>query len=286
MRGLDTLHAAFLMVPQGLGAMVTMPIAGALVDRIPVGRIVPFGLVLMTGGMFALTQVGTDTPYWGFMIPVLFVMGLGMGGTMMPLMTSALKTLQSHQVARGSTLLNITQQIASSIGVAVISVVFTNYLSASALAGPAIAALHNPALVNSVGGQVAVQKGSGRRGRRLRQHLPRRRDLARPHVDPGRLPAAQARALALPRRPARDGSGHRPLSARRRREAQGAGRMVPVTSPRPMRARPGPGRPGRHRHGVAVLEEATGRAVGERQRLGAVPRQLEQAATRSRGSGR
>ncbi len=35
-RGLDTLHAAFLMVPQGLGAMVTMPIAGALSDRIPV----------------------------------------------------------------------------------------------------------------------------------------------------------------------------------------------------------------------------------------------------------
>ncbi len=95
----------------------------------------PFGLVLITGGMFALTQVGTDTPYWGFMIPVLFVMGLGMGGTMMPIMTSALKTLQSHQVARGSTLLNITQQIASSVGVAVISVVFTNNLSASAAGG-------------------------------------------------------------------------------------------------------------------------------------------------------
>jgi EmrB/QacA subfamily drug resistance transporter len=158
-RGLDTLHAAFLMVPQGLGAMVTMPIAGALSDRIPVGRIVPFGLLAITGGMFALTQVGVDTPYWGFMVPVLFVMGLGMGGTMMPLMTSALKTLQSHQVARGSTLLNITQQIASSVGVAVISVVFTNYLSASALAGPAIAALHDPTLVDDVGGPAAVQQG-------------------------------------------------------------------------------------------------------------------------------
>jgi EmrB/QacA subfamily drug resistance transporter len=158
-RGLDTLHAAFLMVPQGLGAMVTMPIAGALSDRIPVGRIVPFGLVLMTGGMFALTQVGTDTPYWGFMIPVLFVLGLGMGGTMMPLMTSALKTLTSREVARGSTLLNITQQIASSVGVAVISVVFTNYISASRLAGPAIAASHDPSLVNAVGGSAAVQRG-------------------------------------------------------------------------------------------------------------------------------
>ncbi|HET8988540.1 MAG TPA: DHA2 family efflux MFS transporter permease subunit [Humibacillus sp.] len=158
-RGEDTLHAAFLMVPQGIGAMITMPIAGALTDRIPVGRIVPFGLLLITGGMFALTQVGTDTPYWGFMIPVLFIMGLGMGGTMMPIMTSALKTLASHQVARGSTLLNITQQIASSVGVAVISVVFTNYLTAAPLAIPAIAAQKDPTLVDQVGGPAAVEEG-------------------------------------------------------------------------------------------------------------------------------
>ncbi|WP_374968591.1 DHA2 family efflux MFS transporter permease subunit [Terrabacter sp. BE26] len=158
-RGEDTLHAAFLMVPQGLGAMLTMPVAGALVDRVPVGRIVPFGLLLITGGMFALTQVGPHTPYWGFMIPVLFVMGLGMGGTMMPIMTSALKTLTSHQVARGSTLLNITQQIASSMGVAIISVVFTNNLASKPLAGPAIAAQKDPALVDRIGGQVALQQG-------------------------------------------------------------------------------------------------------------------------------
>ena len=44
----------------------------------------------------------------------LFVMGLGMGGTMMPIMTSALKTLTSHEVARGSTLVNILQQIGGS----------------------------------------------------------------------------------------------------------------------------------------------------------------------------
>ena len=158
-RGENTLHAAYLMVPQGLGAMLTMPVAGALADRLPVGRIVPFGLLLITGGMFALTQVGPDTPYWGFMIPVLFVMGLGMGGTMMPIMTSALKTLTAHQVARGSTLLNITQQIASSIGVAVISVVFTNNLAAKPLAGPAIAAQRDPSLVDKVGGPGAVQEG-------------------------------------------------------------------------------------------------------------------------------
>jgi MFS family permease len=108
--------------------MLTMPIAGALTDRMPVGRIVPFGLLLIIGGMFTLTQIQADSSHWGFLIPVLFVMGLGMGATMMPIMTSALKTLTHHEVARGSTLLNISQQIASSVGVALFSVVLTNAL--------------------------------------------------------------------------------------------------------------------------------------------------------------
>ncbi|MBK6888354.1 MAG: DHA2 family efflux MFS transporter permease subunit [Tetrasphaera sp.] len=128
-RGEDALHAGLLVAPQGIGAMLTMPIAGALADKKPVGRIVPFGLIAIIIGMFLLSRVDGSTSYWGYIIPVLFLMGLGMGGTMMPIMTSAIKTLTAHQVARGSTLLNITQQIASSVGVAIMSVVLTNGLS-------------------------------------------------------------------------------------------------------------------------------------------------------------
>ncbi|GAB3590294.1 MFS transporter [Angustibacter peucedani] len=136
-QGETPLNAGWLVAPQGVGAMLTMPIAGALTDRLPVGRIVPFGLALIIGGMFALTQVQADSSHWGFIIPVLFVMGLGMGGTMMPIMTSALKTLTHHEVARGSTLLNISQQIASSVGVAIFSVVLTNALKDNIPTSPA-----------------------------------------------------------------------------------------------------------------------------------------------------
>jgi MFS family permease len=129
-RGESTLDAGLLVASQGLGAMVTMPIAGRLVDKHPVGRIVPFGLLLIIVGMFGLTQVTADTPY-SLLIPMLFVMGLGMGATMMPLFTSALKTLAAHAVARGSTLLTITQQVAASIGVATMSVLLTNSLNSS-----------------------------------------------------------------------------------------------------------------------------------------------------------
>jgi EmrB/QacA subfamily drug resistance transporter len=123
----SALSAGVLVAPQGIGAMLTMPIAGALTDKIPIGRIVPVGLVIILIGMFGLTQVTSDTSY-GLLIAELVVMGLGMGATMMPLFTAALRTLTPHQVARGSTLLNITQQIASSVGVAVMSVLLTNHL--------------------------------------------------------------------------------------------------------------------------------------------------------------
>src|SRR4051794_5508042 len=156
-RGESTLQAGLLVAPQGIGAMITMPLAGSQVDKRPIGRIVPFGLVGILIGMFGLTQLTATTPYPVIMAE-LFVMGLGMGSTMMPLFTSALKTLRPHEVARGSTLLNINQQIASSVGVAVMSVLLTNHLQASKLAGPAMASLRNPALADKLG-LPAIAKG-------------------------------------------------------------------------------------------------------------------------------
>ncbi len=156
-RGESTLAAGWLVAPQGFGAMLTMPLAGYLVDRVPVGRIVPFGLLAIIAGMFGMTQIEADTSKWAIS-GLLFVMGLGMGGTMMPIFTTALRTLTAHALARGSTLLNITQQIASSVGVAVMSVILTNNLKESPLAIPAIASWKDPALADQMG-QTAVTQG-------------------------------------------------------------------------------------------------------------------------------
>ncbi len=125
--GHTTLAAGLLMAPQGLGAMVTMPIAGRLVDKIGPGKIVLTGLPLILIGLGVFTQVASDSPTW-LLMGALFVMGLGMGCTMMPLMTAAIVTLSNEQIARGSTLMNIVQQTAGSIGTAVMSVVLTNQL--------------------------------------------------------------------------------------------------------------------------------------------------------------
>ncbi|WP_037111118.1 MULTISPECIES: DHA2 family efflux MFS transporter permease subunit [Nocardiaceae] len=139
-RGETTLAAGLLLAPQGIGAMLTMPIAGTLADRMGPGKIVLAGMVFITAGMAVFTQVGADTSYV-ILLGALFVMGMGLGATMMPIMTAALQTLTDHNVARGSTLMNIVQQTAGSIGTAVMSVVLTNQLKDVAKATSPVEAL-------------------------------------------------------------------------------------------------------------------------------------------------
>ncbi|HEX3223846.1 MAG TPA: DHA2 family efflux MFS transporter permease subunit [Nocardioides sp.] len=124
-RGESPLASGWLVAPQGFGAMLTMPIAGFLADKIGPGKVVLTGLVLDTVGMGMLTVIDEKTSYT-YIITAFVVMGLGMGSTMMPVFTAALASLPGHDVARGSTLMNITQQIAISIGTALFSVLLTS----------------------------------------------------------------------------------------------------------------------------------------------------------------
>ncbi len=130
----DALHAGLLLAPQGIGAMLTMPLAGFLADKIGPGKIVMTGISIITIGMAMFTQIDAETSY-AYLLGALFVMGLGMGGTMMPIMTAALATLTDHNIARGSTLLNIQQQVAASIGTALFAVILTDQLNGSKAVG-------------------------------------------------------------------------------------------------------------------------------------------------------
>jgi EmrB/QacA subfamily drug resistance transporter len=124
-RGEGALAAGLLLAPQGIGAMLMMPIAGLVVDRVGAARIAQTGVVVIVACMVLFTQLKHDTSY--FLIGAdLFVMGLGMGMTMMPIMSAALKTLRQQDVARASTSLNIIQQVAASIGTALLSVILYN----------------------------------------------------------------------------------------------------------------------------------------------------------------
>ena len=127
-RGESALQSGLLLAPQGFGAMLAMPLAGQLADRTGPGRIVPFGLLGVALAVLGLTQVGAHTSYVLLSID-LFVFGVGMGFTMMPVFTGAMQSIRGPAVARASTALNILQQTGASIGTAVLSVLLASAIS-------------------------------------------------------------------------------------------------------------------------------------------------------------
>ena len=133
-RGESPIHTGLLLVPQGVGAMIAMPISGTLVDRTGVGRIAPVGLAMVAVSFLGLTRLTADTSFWLFG-GELFLMGLGMGFSMMPLMGGAMQTLRSAAVAKASTVINITQQVGASIGTAILSVLLTREITSHLGAG-------------------------------------------------------------------------------------------------------------------------------------------------------
>jgi EmrB/QacA subfamily drug resistance transporter len=133
-RGEGAFHSGLLTAPQGLGAMLAMPLAGVLADRTGVGRIVPVGLAIIAGSFWWMTGIEADTSYWHLGVALL-VLGIGMGFTMMPTFSGAMQTLRRASVANASTTLNITQQVGASLGTAVLTVILVTALTARLGAG-------------------------------------------------------------------------------------------------------------------------------------------------------
>jgi MFS family permease len=121
-RGASPLKTGLLMVPQGIGAALAMPIAGALTDRIGARRVVPAGVLVALAGVIAYTRIGADTTYW-YLAGALFLIGLGLGATIMPSMGAAYAGLTHAQMPRATSAINAIQRIAASLGTALLAVV-------------------------------------------------------------------------------------------------------------------------------------------------------------------
>ncbi|HEY8582173.1 MAG TPA: DHA2 family efflux MFS transporter permease subunit [Capillimicrobium sp.] len=136
-RGEDALHAGLLLIPQGVGAALAMPLAGRLTDRVGGGRIALVGLALMALGTVPLATM-TDQTSYVLISAILVVRGLGTGMAIMPLMAAAFATIERHQIAHATPQLNVLQRIGGSIGTAILTVVLSHRLTSAST--PAAAA--------------------------------------------------------------------------------------------------------------------------------------------------
>ncbi|MBV9353377.1 MAG: DHA2 family efflux MFS transporter permease subunit [Mycobacterium sp.] len=126
------LQSGVHMIPERLGAMLTLPIAGALLDKRGPDKIILTGITLVGTGMATFAYgVWTQAGYVPVLLAALALVGMGVGCTTMPLTAAAVQALAPHQVARGSALVNVNLQVAGSISTALMSVILTSQLSHS-----------------------------------------------------------------------------------------------------------------------------------------------------------
>ncbi|MFC5750626.1 MDR family MFS transporter [Actinomadura rugatobispora] len=121
-RGESPLEAGWLLAPLGLGAIVTMPLAGRLADRHGSRWLAAGGLALALCGALALTQAGPDTSRTALMSAI-FVIGLGHGVMAPSLMAATYQGLPRPSIPGATTGANILVRIGSSIGTAGLAIV-------------------------------------------------------------------------------------------------------------------------------------------------------------------
>ncbi|MEO3797668.1 DHA2 family efflux MFS transporter permease subunit [Nonomuraea sp. B10E15] len=114
--GGSALQAGLLLAPMGVGAALTMPLAGKLTDsRGPRGAGAAGVVVAVTGIMaFVLLDAGPVAMFW---------LGLGHGLVSTSVMAAAFRTLEQAAIPAATTLSTIAVRLAAPFGVAVLTVV-------------------------------------------------------------------------------------------------------------------------------------------------------------------
>jgi EmrB/QacA subfamily drug resistance transporter len=108
--------------PQGLGALVAMPLASKLTERFGGGRVALVGVSILCLSTLPLVFVGAHTSIVLISL-TLVVRGVSIGLSFMPAMIISFSALRRDQVSDATPQLNVLQRVGGAIGTAILAVV-------------------------------------------------------------------------------------------------------------------------------------------------------------------
>jgi EmrB/QacA subfamily drug resistance transporter len=121
--GYSPLKSGFAFLPFTAGIIVFAGIASQLLPRVgPKALMVP-GLIAAGFGLLALSKITPDTSYISHVLPSLLIMSSGMALVFIPLTSTSLHAVSSHDTGVASAMLNTSQQIGGSLGTALLNTV-------------------------------------------------------------------------------------------------------------------------------------------------------------------
>jgi len=124
-QGYSPLQTGLILMPAALSSGLVMPLAGRLFDKIGAALPAVAGLGLVAGTTYLLRHITVDMPVHHLQV-LLCVRGVGLGLSMMPLMTAGMNTVPGPQVGEASALMNVVRQVAASFGIALVTSVLQN----------------------------------------------------------------------------------------------------------------------------------------------------------------
>jgi EmrB/QacA subfamily drug resistance transporter len=121
-RGTDALAAALLLIPQGVGALLSRTLAGRLTDAMGARIVSIAGFIIMGVATIPFALADATTNEW-WLAAVLVVRGFGMGAVMIPVMSVAFVGLERDEVPHASIITRLAQQVGGAFGTAILAVI-------------------------------------------------------------------------------------------------------------------------------------------------------------------
>jgi EmrB/QacA subfamily drug resistance transporter len=115
-------QAGAVLLPAGLVLALTIPLAGRLADRVPVHRLVVFGLLCLAASFALMLLVDLSTALW--VITLFAVVGrIGLGFVLPSLNLAAMRSLPKALIPQGSSSINFLRQLGGAVGVSLVGIV-------------------------------------------------------------------------------------------------------------------------------------------------------------------
>jgi EmrB/QacA subfamily drug resistance transporter len=135
-RGTTALAAGVMLVPQGIGTLLSRTVAGSNIDRFGSRVIALAGFAVVAAATVPFALAGPHTSEW-LLAVWMIIRGFGLGAVTMPVMVAAYIGLDKQQIPHSSVLTRTAQQIGGSFGTAVLAVILESAIAANhaALAG-------------------------------------------------------------------------------------------------------------------------------------------------------
>ncbi|MBU7450233.1 MDR family MFS transporter [Leuconostoc citreum] len=127
-RGFSALNAAHALIPQGIGMFLARPLTGKLMDKLGMKNLVFCSLVLVVGGLAALTKVDETTSMW-LISAILFISGIGINTVFMPLMTDAYTGMPKQDVPEATIGTRIFQNVGGAYGTSLVAMLVAGQLT-------------------------------------------------------------------------------------------------------------------------------------------------------------